>query len=257
MLKRLTVVLCLLLACAACSSSFDDGMLAQADAEFAKGNYLRAESLYERYLEANPQGAQRWRAWDKLADIAINVVGDLHKAATILEAAHLEYSDDAGRAADVLWRLARVYTDLRDWERASETWNRLIDNYDLPKERLWQVYWNLGKIHQFQGRYAMAKDSMLSCMESAPDQPSRSQCMYELAQAYSFLKNREQAESWLEQLLALDKADPELKALATYLLSEQAEADGDIPRARELLESIRTTYPNPKVVESRLKHLGK
>ena len=257
MLKRLIAVLCLLLACAACTPSFDDGMLAQADAEFDKGNYLRAESLYERYLEANPQGTQRWRAWDKLADIAINVVGDLHKAATILDAAHLEYSDDAGRAADVLWRLARVYTDLRDWERASETWNRLIDNYDLSKKRLWQVYWNLGKIHQFQGRYAMAKDSMLSCMETAPDQTSRSQCMYELAQAYSFLKNREQAESWLEQLLALDNADPELKALATYLLSEQAEADGDVPRARELLESIRTTYPNPKVVESRLNNLGK
>lgn len=256
MLKRLIILLCLLCACA-CTPSIDGGMLAQADAEFAKGNYLRAESLYERYLEAYPQGKDRWHAWERLGDIAVNVLDNQHKAATLLEAAYLEYSDNTQRAADMLWRLARVYTDLRDWEKASETWNRLVDNHDVPKDRLWRIYWNLGKIHQFRGRYAMAKESMLLCMEAAPDAESRAQCMYELAQAFSFLKDREHAKNWLQQLLELEEADPELKALAAYLLADQAEAEGDIERARELLESIRSTYPNPRVVESRLKHLAK
>lgn len=230
-------------------------MLRQANQEYAGGNYLRAESLYERYLEANPQGDGRWQAWQRLAEISLTVVGDQRKGSALLESAYLEYTENTERAAGILWRLARVYTDLRDWDKASETWIKLIDQEHVLKEKAWEVHWNLGKIYQFQGRYAMAKDSMLSCMEVAPDDASRAQCMYELAQAYSFLKNKEQSHAWLEKLLALENADPELKALSAYLLAELAEADGDIPRARELLESIRETYPNPKVIQARLKHL--
>jgi len=230
-------------------------MLGQAEEEYAAGNYLRAESLYERYLEANPQGEERWGAWQRLTNIAMNVVGDQRKASALLESAYLEYADNTERAAGILWRLAQVYTDLRSWDQATETWLKLIDLRGGPADRVWEAHWNLGKIYQFQGQYAMAKDSMLSCMELAPDDASRSRCMYELAQAFSFLKNREQATSWLEKLLALEDAEPELRALGAYLLAELAEADGDIPRARELLESIRDSYPNPKVIEARLKHL--
>jgi len=256
MRKAFAVLLLALLFVAGCSKAGDDGMLAQADDEYTQGNFLKAESLYERYLEATPQGEGRWQAWERLADIALTVVGDSRKGAAILESALLEYSDNGERAAGILWRLARIYTDLRDWDKATEAWSRLLDEPQTEGGNTWEVYWNLGKIYQFQGRYDMAKDSMLSCMEVAPDGHSKSQCMYELAQAYSFLKNREQSEMWLKKLFDLEEADPELKALSAYLLAELAEADGDIDRARELLESIRETYPNPKVIETRLKHLG-
>ncbi|WP_461209780.1 tetratricopeptide repeat protein [Desulfocurvus sp. DL9XJH121] len=253
-MHKALVVLLLVLA-AGCGPSVDHGMIGQADEEYGRGNYLKAESLYERYLEAEPQGEARYRAWERLADIADNVLGDQRKAATVLEAAYLEFSDSPGRAAGMLWRLARIYTDLRDWDKATEAWGKLLSDYEVPQNKLWEVYWNLGKIHQFQGRYAQAKESMHDCMNAAPDDGSRALCLYELAQAYSFLKNREQAQARLEQLLAMQGADEELKALAAYLLAEQAEAEGDVPRARELLESIRSTYPNPKVVDSRLRHL--
>lgn len=230
-------------------------MLGQAEGEYAKGNYLKAESLYERYLEANPQGQGRWEAWDRLAEISSNVLGDQRKAASIMEAAFLEFSDDPDRASAMLWRLAHAYTDLRDWDKATEAWNRLAGERQPAGDKLWEVYWNLGKIHQFQGRYDQARDSMQSCMEAAPGPGPKAQCMYELAQAYTFLNNRDQAKDWLQRLLEMPEADEELKALAAYLLAEVAAAEGRTARARELLESIRQTYPNPKVVESRLQHL--
>lgn len=247
--------LLLVLALWACSPASEDLMLQQAEQEYASGNFLRAESLYERYLEANPQGDGRWDAWERLVDISLNIVGDQRKGSALLESAYLEYADNPERAAGILWRLAQVYTDQRHWDQALETWLKLIDLRGASQDRLWEVHWNLGKIYQFQGQYAMAKDSMLSCMELAPDDNSRSRCMYELAQAFSFLKDKEQARNWLEKLLALKDADPELRALSAYLLAELAEADGDIEKARALLESIRDSYPNPKVIDARLQHL--
>lgn len=257
-MRRLLGLALMVLMLAACSGAGRDTMISQADEEYAAGNYLKAESLYERYLEANPQGKGRWRAWQRLADISLTVTGNARKGAALLESALLEYSENTERAAGILWRLARVYTDLRDWDSATDAWNNLIDHHealDHEPGHAWEVYWNLGKIYQFQGRYDMAKDSMLSCMEVAPDDPARAQCMYELAQAFGLLKNREQAQSWLEKLLELEGVDPELQALGAYLLAELAESEGDMDRAKQLLESIRETYPNPKVIEARLKHL--
>jgi hypothetical protein len=80
--------------------------------------------------------------------------------------------------------------------------------------------------------------------------------MYELAQAYSLLKNRAQARVWLDRLLALPGLDPELHALGTYMLCEILEAEGQKAQARALLESIRQTYPNPLVIETRLRQLA-
>lgn len=250
----ITLLFCLALW--ACNSGLGDSLLAQADQEFSRGNYLKAETLYEQYIQANPQGKARWEAWQRLVRISTTVTHNYSKAAELLEAMQLEYAEDKERTARLSWRLAEVYTTLHNWEKASETWQDLLDEPGLDPASIPDVHWNLGKIYQYQGRYGMAKDAMLACMDKSTAADPHARCMYELAQAYSLLKNRDQAKSWLEKLLALENVDPEQHALAAYLLAEQAEADGNKDRARELLESIRTTYPNPKVVETRLKQLA-
>lgn len=249
-----------LLLCAAlwaCSSGLGEDPLAQADREFASGNYLKAEALYEGYLQASPQGAQRWEAWQQLVRISDTVTGNTRKAARLLEAMQLEFSEDATRFVDLSWQLAETYTRLHEWDKASETWQILLDQGDLTRPQIAEVHWNLGKILQYQGRYGMAKDAMLACLEQADAANPHAHCMYELAQAYGLLKNRAQARAWLERLLALPDLDTELHALGTYMLCEILESEGQKTRARELLESIRETYPNPMVIETRLRQLAK
>lgn len=252
-------IVCVLLALSlvACKQESSNGGLVQANKEYAQGNYLKAESLYERYLELNPQGGGRYDAWRRLADISLNVTGNNKKAASMLEAAYLEFAANDAYAGEILWRLAGVQTQLHNFEKAVETWRRLLELHPPSTAKLWEAHWSLGKIYQFQGRYDMARESMLACVESAPNDVIRAKGMYELAQAYSLLKNRPQTRIWLEKVLEVEQAEAETKALASYLLSEILELDGDKVRARALLESIRDTYPNPLVIESRLKHLGK
>jgi len=249
-----------LLLCAAlwaCSSGLGEAPLAQADREFADGNYLKAEALYEGYLQANPQGEWRWEAWQQLVRISDTAIGNTKKAARLLEAMQLEYSEDATRFVDISWQLAEISTRLHDWDKASETWQSLLDLGDLTPQQVAQIHWNQGKIYQYQGRYGMAKDAMLACLEQADAENPYAHCMYELAQAYSLLKSRAQARAWLEKLLALPDLETELHALGTYMLCEILESEGQLARARELLESIRDTYPNPMVIETRLRQLGK
>jgi len=252
-----SILLCFTLLLFACSSGLGESQLAQAEQEYTQGNFLKAEALYELYIQANPQGSQRWEAWNKLVEICITITRNHKKAAQLLEAMQLEYSDDPVRQVELAWSLAEVYTTLHDWDKGAETWQVLLDQKDLSAEQVAKIHWNLGKIYQYQGRYGMAKDSMLACMEKTTDTEYGTRCMYELAQAYSLLKNRDQAKLWLEKIIAQEGVDTETHALSVYLLSEVLENEGQIARARALLLSIKATYPNPKVIETRLQQLGK
>lgn len=239
----------------ACSSPIGDGSLSRADEEYAQGNFLQAQNLYQSYLQSNPQGDKRWRVWNRLLDISLDVQNAPEKAARLLDAMLLEFSADAERSADLAWKLADVYTRMREWDKATEAWLHALSVSAENTDRLWEMYFNLGKVYQFQGRYDMARDAMNSCVENAPDNHIRATCMYELAQAYSLLKNNEQAHLWLEKVRADENAAPELKAQAVYLLAELAIAQGERETALKLFESIKDTYPNPKVVETRIQLL--
>lgn len=253
--KLFPLLICALLW--ACSNGLGDGILTQADKEYSQGNYLKAETLYEQYLQANPQGSKRWDAWQRLVKISTTVTRNHRKAAQLLEAMQLEYTDNPEKDAALDWKLAEVYTTLHDWDKAAETWQALLEQPTLTDEQFSDIHWNLGKIYQYQGRYGMAKDAMLSCMERTTENNPHVLCMYELAQAYSLLKNRDQSKAWLDKILLLENTDEELHALASYLLAEIMESEGNYDRARELLTAIRKTHPNPLVVETRLKQLAK
>lgn len=247
-------VLVLVLAAGACRSPFSDD-LAEADTAYNEGNYYQAQRLYEDYLQARPQGKRRWDAWNRLLDIAVLLENDLPKAAQLLEAMLLEYAENPHRVAVLRLRLARAYTDMSQWDKALEAWQTVLfdENTAMPE---WEVHWNMGKVYQFQGKYAQAREAMTRCGEMAAQGKDKARCAYDLALANSFLGQRDQARQWLEKVMAEPEAPEELKALAGYLLAEILEIDGHNDQARQVLESIRDTYPNPKAVELRLKRLA-
>ena len=64
----------------------------------------------------------------------------------------------------------------------------------------------------------------------------------------------EMFQQWIME--CMDKASAELKVMSTFLLADAYEAERNLPKARELLVSIKDSYPNPEVVISRLASLG-
>jgi len=255
MRRRLVcALLVLVLALAgACRSPFS-GDLSEADTAYDEGNYYQAQRLYENYLQTKPQGERRWEAWNRLLDIAVLLENDLPKATQLLEAMLLEYAEDPDRTGVLRLRLARAYTEMAQWDKALEAWQAVLFDAHQPMPE-WKVHWNMGKIYQFQGKYAQARESMSRCREMAVSGVDKARCSYDLALANSFLGQRDQARQWLEKAIAEPEASDELKALSGYLLAEILEIDGKKAEARDILESIRHTYPNPKAVELRLRRL--
>jgi tetratricopeptide (TPR) repeat protein len=244
----------LVLACLlwACSPQAEDTTLSRADREYAQGNYVQAENLYQNYLQSSPQGDARWKVWNRLLDICLDINDSPRKAATLLEAMLLEFSDAPERSAQLTRQLADVYMRMRQWDKAAETWQHALAANAGDPDRLWEISFNLGKVYQYQGRYDLSRDAMLQCVQDAPADAPRATCMYELAQAYSLLQNNEQAREWLHKVRAQQAAPEELRARATFLLAEIAVSQGEREKALELFSSIRTTYPNPKVIETRI-----
>jgi tetratricopeptide (TPR) repeat protein len=253
LLPALFLALCLF--ASACTGP-GPGDLAAADAEYAAGNYFQAQNLYEEYIRHKSEGKARLHAWDRLLDIAL-AHNDHRRAASLMESMLLEFSEAPGQYNDLLRRLASTYQDLRDWDRALGVWQKLLA---LPATRAadqWDIHWRMGKIYQYQGQYALARDALANCAATAPDSTSQARCLYDLAQTQSLLKEKDKARASLNQLLGLDIEDKELHAQAAFLLADIYEAEGDIPKTRELLTSILQTYPNPLAVKLRLEALGK
>lgn len=252
-LSALTALLLLVLLPAACSSP---GELTAADAEYAAGNYFQAQNLYEEYLRGKPEGKARLHAWDRLLDISV-AHNDRRRSVSLMEGMLLEFSDNPGVYNSLLRRLANTYQDLQSWDQALESWQKLLVQTDNQPPDQWDIHWHMGKIYQYQGQYALARDALASCVDTAPDTFAKARCLYDLAQTQSLLKERDNARASLNQLLALPVEDQELHAQAAFLLADIYEFDGDIPKTRELLTSILRTYPNPLVVKKRLEGLGK
>lgn len=249
------LLLALLLLVPACSGP-GPGELAAADNEYAAGNYFHAQSLYEEYLRQKPEGKARLHAWDRLLDIAL-AHDDRRRAASLMESMLLEFSEAPGQHSDLLRRLATTYQDLRDWDRALDTWQKLLALPAAQAADQWEIHWRMGKIHQYQGQYAQARDALAKCAAADPGGASKARCLYDLAQTQFLLKEKDKARASLNQLLRLDIEDAELHAQAAFLLADIYEAEGDIPKTRELLTSILQTYPNPLAVKLRLEALGK
>jgi hypothetical protein len=80
--------------------------------------------------------------------------------------------------------------------------------------------------------------------------------MYEMAQTLTLSWQWAKAIPILDEILALEKAPQDVKVMSAYLLADAYEAQRNIPKAREILLSLKDTYPNPEVIVARLATLG-
>lgn len=219
---------------------------------YASGLYLDAETRYERYLQLAPQGENRREAWDRLLEIARTIKDDKERTVTLLEAMFLERSADKEEAWSIMYNLGEAYDGLRNYNKALESFERCLIIAQGKPKMLVRTYQRMARVHGRRGNFDLVTDALLACSKVAPDDLSKAQCLYDLAQSYSLANDWSGVKNTLNSLLALKNTNPEIQALAKFLLAEAYESDRNYAKARELLTSILDTYPNPKVVEARL-----
>lgn len=275
---RLSGLILLLVLCAglaACpSQDGGDDALVSARKAYSIGHFSEAERIYQHYLQARPEGDQRWEAWNRLVEISINVLGDYEKAAGLLNSMYLEFGDDPARAWDMLTRLATVYEQMQRFPDAVKVWRKALALPGLATEQRGQVYLRMAALLRQQREYAQAGQVLQACVQESPPPEVTGACLYQHAQVLENMLRRAQAQTLnneyadldvtdlqqrikglLNRIRTLDGVSQERKAMATFLLADLLESQGQKEEARELFASIRETYPNPMVIEARLKGL--
>ena len=239
---------------AACSSETTPGAedIERARTAYSKGFYLEAEKDYERYLQIEPQGAHRKEAWDRLSEISVNIKGDYDRAVVLLEAMYLELGGDANEAWKIMFQLGEVYAELGNRAKAIESFEKCLVHAEGDPEHMYKTQLRMARLYRDMGSYDLVASTLENCADVAAEPEAKARCLYELAQSYSFISGWNQARKALEELLGIPGLSEETHALAVFLLADTYEHERDFRKTRELLESILTTYPNPKVVESRL-----
>lgn len=251
MLILLATAMLLAVACSRERSPGDED-IRRARESYSKGFYLEAEKDYERYLQVEPQGEFRREAWDRLSEIAVTIKADLDRAVVLLEAMYLELGMDKDAAWQIMFQLGDVHAQLGNPVKAIEAFEKCLSHAEGSPRRTYATLLRMARLHRSMGNYDLVAMTLENCADSAEDGSGKARCLYELAQSYSFIGNLAQAKRTIETLLATPDVDEETRVLAVFLLADIYENERDYPEARHLLESILTTYPNPKVVEARL-----
>ena len=214
-----------------------------------------AEMYFLRYLRKNPAGTHRWKVWQRLLDITLNMRQDKNTAKDYLEIMLVEFPADAPRRRAIQTRLAALCNETRDYPRAVSLWEALAADPGTPDEQKAVVYRELSQAYLRRLEFTPATDVLDLCLQLKVSPPTKADCLYEMAQAQILTEELGQAEKTLLELLRIPEASQERRVLAVFTLADVKEQQERVDEARTLFESIRETYPNEKVIEMRLTYL--
>ncbi len=259
--SRMMLVLTLVsfvLSLSACGWNGEDANdLARADLAMRQSEYGDAEMFYERYLRKNPNGDQRWQVWKRLVDLTLNIRQDNPMAMDYLEIMLVEFDKDADRRREIQIKLADLCHEARRHARSVQLWEALARDEGLEPNKKAEICRNLAKAYLRHFEFTMAKDTLKLCLALEATFELKAGCMYELAEVQMLTNELEESQITLRSLLQQANIPEAQRVLAVFMLADVLEQLEQFEESKQFFETIRKTYPNPRVVELRLSYLQK
>lgn len=215
---------------------------------FLDSRFLAAEEAYQGYLQAYPRGGHRLEAWLRLADIAQDGRESPERAASLLEAALLEFGRDPAAAPDLLARSAELRLRRKDYARAAEHCNALLDLADVPAERRQEAWMRLARANLGAGRQDAALAAYASCAADRIPAPLAAGCILARAGLLGRMGQAGEAAGLLRGLYEDVSLPASLRGQAGFDWAMLLEAANDKAAAVPLLEAARKLHPNPAAV---------
>ena len=231
--------------------------ITQAEDALRRRDTGDAEMHLERYLRKNPQGELRWHVWEQLVSISLDLRQDRQTARDYLELMLLEFAAQPEKRREIEQRLATLCNEMRDYARATVLWEALVQDPETSDKIKAQVYRELAHAYLRRLEFIAATDILEACLNLQVDIPTKGECLYALGEAQTLTENLTAAEASLRSLLDMPGIPEERRVLTVFMLADVLEQQGRFDAAITYFETIRTTYPNEKVVEMRIAHLKK
>ena len=257
MKKYVVILAAVLMLCTACQprnvESVEPTTLETARNAYAGGFYLTAEKGYQKYLEEVSDAPERFEAWNRLVEISLAVKGDYAKAAGMLETVYLEFGNTQNRGWAVLNKLGEIYGRMGENGKALRAYENSLPMIgdDWKKEQ--KTRRAMVRLYRRLGSHDLAIKLLEECVNSSRAELVKANCMYELAQEFVFTENFDKAAGILENVLSISDLSEYDRAVSALLLSDIYEVQGKKEEAKRLLTTLMGSYPNPEVIEVRLK----
>ena len=265
-LCRLFIVPFFLCCLAACDRNYPSDDLEAAREAAEELDWTQSARLLQRYLRDEMDDSRRWEAWKLLAQ-SHERMGEREWLVETLENMLHEYENRPEQLKWILRELGPVYESMRSWDKASDTWLRLLDVADLSDRDAARLYEHMGLYYQRGQKFDMAEDMFVMGLEHADDAAQQALCRYQIAYTYYLQDRREEALAMLDEVLAM----PEFANLLGRGAREEEEAGqkgellgrtlllkGDIletlEKRKEALvcfEQAKSWYPSPEVAQRR------
>ena len=265
-LCRLFIVPFFLCCLAACDRNYPSDDLEAAREAAEELDWTQSARLLQRYLRDEMDDSRRWEAWKLLAQ-SHERMGEREWLVETLENMLHEYENRPEQLKWILRELGPVYESMRSWDKASDTWLRLLDVADLSDRDAARLYEHMGLYYQRGQKFDMAEDMFVMGLEHADDAAQQALCRYQIAYTYYLQDRREEALAMLDDVLAM----PEFANLLGRGAREEEEAGqkgellgrtlllkGDIletlEKRKEALvcfEQAKSWYPSPEVAQRR------
>lgn len=230
--------------------------LQQAQAALREGQWTRAQRFLERYLTSEDDPDLRWSAWNTLLDVTSRNDPAGNWSADYLDTMLVEYEDNPEYSRNILGRTAALHEQRKRLDRAVEALEQyclipgLDDNDNAAMHR------RIAKLYQRQQRFDDAGEALRACLGLASTEKRQAECLYDMAEMASSQEKVGETTDLTRQILALEGADPVIKARAGFILADTLEVQGKTAEALKLFQSIKSTYPNELVINYRIEALG-
>ncbi len=232
------------------------GLLENLYREFIAAGQAGQSAVYracDLYLRHSPEGEHRWEVWNRMLKICLRDGADRDLGLQVLEAMAEEFADEPVRLREVLLRQAEEEEKLRRLAEAARTWTRLLALPDATADEVVDWSSRLGRVRFLQRDFFAAEETLTACVGRLLPDPRAAACLLDLGALYRAQEKPEKAAETIRRALELPGISEEARGRAIFDLADVEYQLAHYDEARRLFESIRSTYPNPLVIETRLR----
>jgi tetratricopeptide (TPR) repeat protein len=173
-------------------------------------------------------------------------------AEVYLETMLEEYAADSARVKWILYRMATLRESGQDFEKAAEILQRVLEMPDVDPLEYAVTARRLSHLQVRQRNLEAAEEVLLGCLGQEINNAVRSECLYDLAHVSSLSSKYRAGRNFLDQILDMDDAAPDIKIMTEFMIADMLEQEGKLSEALQAFEAIRDRYPNPLVVTTRV-----
>lgn len=230
----------------------DDLVLARQ--AYLERNLPLCERLLERYLREEQDPEKRWEAWELLLK-AINSNNQQARASLeCLDAMLEEYVNDEKKLAIILEDMGKYNITLRHYSQAADAFASLIELGQISDEQRVEAYRNLAAMQFSQRHFEAGEETLQQCLGLPIPDHDKIYCMLDLADENMTLERFQEVADLCQQILD-SEPDKNVFGIACYLSGDALEQLGKKKEALQKFEMALDSYPNPAVIENRIKYL--